>query len=368
MSYNFILDSYFSTYWISWGVPALLVILYFTFRHKIRKGKESTLREQVIIWGSLFVFIMLAGYVNPAWLGFGTAEGIREIRYINGDLYVVDYLMTMGSEGEAGTPCSRIHVVDPATGEKRLRFLIGEHADLINVHGDTVAVETYNDATLFSRTTGKELAHYSQETLPEYFPELSSGVNNLMWGNNGSTMAITANNGKSYDLLLDRGVLYAANTSHTHEEYVPTGQLFIDEREVKIDNERWGTRILALDGENGNQNLLYLTGRNDSILNDELTFLDGRPVAVNTSDSTCVILHYETLEKKSFVLTCVSLDGKQVMWEIHQSAYNTDYEFDDEDKPRTGYNDQTKGFCFGIASTVYCINVRNGKLLWQTEI
>ena len=368
MSYNAILDGYFSTYWISLGVPVLLFILYFIFRHKIRKGKEGTFREQVIVWGGLFVFIMLAGLMNPMWLGFGRADGINEIRYINGDLYVVDYLMTMGSEGEAGTPCSRIHVVDPATGEKRLRFQIGENADLINVHGDTVVVQGYNDATLFSRTTGKELAHYSQETLPEYFPELSSGVNNLMWGNNNSMMEITANNGKSYDLLLDKGVLYAANPSHTYEEYMPSGQLFIDEREVKIDNERWGTRVFALDGENGNQNLLYMTGRNDSVLNDQLTFLDGRPVAINTSDSTCVILHYETLEKKSFILTCVSLDGKRVLWEIHQSEFNTTYEFNDEDKPQTAYNDQTKTFCFGIESIVYCVNVRDGKLLWQTEL
>lgn len=369
MSYNSFLDTYFSSYWISMGIPVLLVIAWHVgLRRLFLKKKEYTFAERTISIGSMFVLIMIPGLVNPMYWGFGPPAAVREIRYTDGKYLVVDHIMTMGSEGEAGTPCSRVHVIDPKTGEKHLRFTLGEDADLAGVHGDTLVVVRYNDAVAYSVTDGHQYAVYSDETLPGLFPELSSGINNFMWGDGHQVMEITANNGKQYNLHLTNGQLYPASDGTDQALWKPTGQLYVDDRSVKRDNEHGGTTVVDLEGMNGNQYEFYLKGSNDSILNPQLTFLDARPVAVCPGDSSFIVLSYETLEHKAYLLTSVTLNGQKVNWTIHQSQYNSAYHYSDYEKPQTGYNVADNTLCFTIGTTAYCIDAASGKLLWQTSL
>lgn len=369
MTYNSILDGYFSTYWISMGTPVALIILYYVFRHKIRKGKESTFGEVCAVMGFAFVMIMTAGVVNPLWWGYGSPEAVREIRYTDGKLLVIDHLRTMGSESDEGTPCSRVHVIDPATGEKQLRFTLGEEADLIGVHGDTLVVSKHNEAIAYSLTDGHEYVTYSEETLPGLFPELSSGIANTSWGGQSTVMQLTANNGKRYNLYLTTGHLYSEDESRAMEEHPwqPTGKLYAEEETIKRDDERWGSTVVELEGKNGNQYELFLTGENDSVLNNGLSFLDAEFLAV-TADSNFIILSYETLEHKEFVLTCVSYDCQQVVWQIHQAQYNATFNFTDYIKPHTGYSAAANTLTFWIESSVYCVDAGTGKLLWETKL
>jgi outer membrane protein assembly factor BamB len=368
MSYNSILDAYFSSPWIGFGGPLVLLILYYVFRKRIRKGKEQTFGEYVLISAVIFVMWITAGIINPIWWGFGSPEAVREFRYTDSNLLVVDHIRTMGSESDEGTPCSRVHIVDPKSGNKILRFTLGEEADIAGVHGDTLTVVKYNEAIAYSITDGHVYAVYSAETLPSLYPELSSGVNNIMWGNGNGLMEITANNGKQFNLDLTNGNFYQGSANRkSASDYQPTGKLYVDESEIKRDDEIWGTRVIELRGENGNQYEEYLTVTGDSILNRNRTFLSGEFVAI-TADSNFVVLSYESLEHKAFVLTCMTLDGKRVVWEIHQSQYNSEFEFSDYMKPQTGYSSKLNQLTFWIAGTVYCVDADSGKLLWQTEL
>ena len=376
MSYNTILDGYFSSFAISLGIPFLLLILYYVFRSKIRKGKENSFGEVVVVFGTLFVLMMIAGLVNPIYWGFGDPEAVREIRYTKDKLLVVDHIMTMGGEGDEGTPCSRVHVIDPKTGTKQLRFTLGEEADLVALHGDTLVVVKYNEAIAYSLSDGHEYATYSQETLPALFPELACGIDNIMWGSDFrelfgqgySVMEITANDGKLYALYLQTGRLEPAESNWASPERKPTGEMYFTDDEILIDDDSYSNAVLELDGQDGNQYQLYLEDGRDSIVNKNLTFLDAEFIGVDNRDSTCFILSYETLEHFEFVLTCVSLDGKEIRWQVHQSQFNSEYDFNDWILPHTGYSEAMNQITFWIAGDVYTLDARTGRLLWQTKL
>ena len=368
MTYNSVLDLYFSTYWISLGVPVSLFILYYVFRKQIRKGKEYTFTERTVSIGIAFVMIMIPALVNPAYWGYGTPDGVQEIHFVNGNYIVIDYIMTMGSRYDDGYPCSRVHIIDPVTGEKKLRFTVGDDASFVGIHGDTLTVTRYNDAVLFSVKDGHQYAVYSTETLPGYFPELSTGINNLMWGDASTVMELTANNGSYWNLFLKSGMLYRSDANRAMPETPPSGKLYIYNDEIRRDDETFGSTFVSLEGEGENQHQLYITGSNDSILNRNLMFLDGIPVAVNGSDSCFVILHYQTLEKQKFILTCVSLDGKKVLWDVEQSQFNSKFSFSEYIVPQVGYNEVDNTLCFWIDKEIYCLDMNDGKLLWQTHL
>jgi hypothetical protein len=367
MTYNTLLDAYFSSYLISIGTPLLLIPLYYALRFKIRKGKEYTFGEACLVMGFAFVVIMIAGLMNPIYWGYGSPEAVREIRYANGMLLVIDHIRTMGSETDEGTPCSRVHVIDPKTGEKKLRFTLGEEADIAGIHGDTLMVLSYTDPIAYSITDGSVLFEYTDENLAKLYPELSSGISNVMWGNSYSLMEITANNGKQYNLDFTTGHFYYAEGNREPEvEYKPTHKLFFTDSEIKRDDEQWGTTICSLEGKNGNQYEEFLTIQ-DSIPNPQLSFLSAAFVAIN-ADTNYVIISAETLENKSFRLTCVSRNCRSVLWEIRQAQYNADYQFSDYIQPKIGFSAEQNALTFWIEKTVYSVDASTGKLLWQTGL
>jgi hypothetical protein len=368
MTYNSFLDFYFSTYWISIGVPVSLIGLYYIFRKWIRKGKPHTFTERIVTTVIAFVMIMLPALVNPTYWGYGSPDGVEEIHFESGKFIVIDYIMTMGSRTDDGYPCSRVHIIDPKTGEKKMRFTVGDDARFVGIHGDTLTVTRYNDAVLFSAKDGHQIAVYSTETLPQYFPELSSGINSLMWGGSSTVMEMTAQNGSYWNLFLTSGMLYPSDANRALPDEPHTNHFFIENEEIRRDDENPYDAFISLEGEGENQHQLFITDRHDSILNKNLMFLDGVPVAVNEHDSCFVILHYQTLEKQKFILTCVSLDGKKVLWAVQQSQFNSKFSFSEYTVPQVGYNQEDNTLCFWIDKTVYCLDGTDGKLLWQTEL
>lgn len=368
MSYNSILDNYFSYYWFGWGIPFGLMLLYFALRKYLRKGKPYTFTERLVVVGSCFVLLMLTALVNPIYWGFGQPKAVDDIRLINGKLLVLDHIMTLGSRYDAGEPRSRIHVLDPKTGTKIIRFPVGNDARLIGAHGDSVAVTRYGDAAYFSLTSGKEYAVYSRETLPGLFPQLSSGIHNFMWGDGRNIMEITSENGKSWNLYTATGMLYPSEKGQKTKTDHFSGTLFIHEKEIRVDDKPFGSLFILLDAGENNVHQFEICGNDHTVLNPSEIFLDGKPVAVNLKDSSFVILHYETLKKEKFILTCMSLDGKRKIWEIRQSDFNKTYQYPEAYEPHVESDEASGTLWFSLDKELIAVGLNDGKLKWRTTL
>lgn len=344
MSYNSILDGYFSNFWLALGLPFALMVLYLLLRKYIRRGKEYTLLERVIVIGVCFILAMTGALINPMYWGYGHPTAIDDIRLVDGKLLVLDHTMSMGSRTSEGTAYSRIHVLDPMSGEKQIRFPVGAEADLIGMHGDSVAVSRYNDVAYFSVQDGHEQAVYDRETLPVSFKELSSGVNSIMWGDGRNIMEITANDGTSWNLYTASGKLKPVDESAPRLPYSPTNAISIHQNEIRIDNEPGAHVLLELSGEGQNQHQRHLYNDRDSLVNARETFLDGELVGLDLRDSCFFVLSYETLKKERFILSCMALDGKSKRWEIRQSQFNADYVYTEPHLPHVASDEEGAWF------------------------
>jgi hypothetical protein len=371
MTYNSFLDTYFSSKWFGYGVPLLVMIILIVFGKKIYRQKEYTFGMRIINTLIPFALAMISAMINPIYWGYGKPEAVDKISFMNGKLYVQDFIASYGTRYASGDAYSRIHILDPETGTKKIRFLVGNDADLKGLHGDSLCVTRYDNAAYFSIKDGHQFVEYNRETLPKLFPELSSGVDNFMWGDYRSVMEISALNGTNWNLYLKSGTIYSTDKKKNDNEnhpYIGTNEISIHEREIRIDDQPGDDVLLKLDGQNENQHKLYIMNKQDSILNPDLFFLDGRPVVLDLKDSCFFILHYETLEKKKFLITCMSMDGKRKIWEMKQQDYNANFDCSEYSLPQVGSDEKSGKLFFSIDKEIFAVNMKDGKLLWRTKL
>lgn len=369
MSYNSFLDTYFSSLWFGYGLPFALLLFLVVFWKKIYRQKEYTLWMRGINIGIPFVLIMLSALINPIYWGYGHPRAIDDIRIMNGKLIVKDFIMSYGSRYSSGDAYSRLHLLNPGTGEKNIRFPVGNYARLIGIHGDSICVSRYNDAAYFSIKSGHCFVVYNTETLPKLFPQLSSGINNFMWGDDRRIMEISAMDGTNWNLYTPTGQIVSTDKKDTdNKEYTPTNKISIHQNEIRIDNGPGANVLLKLHGENGNQHKLFVSDRHDSIINEDMFFLDGKLAGLSIKDSCFFILHFESLKKERFILSCVSLNGRTKLWELKQTAFNPTFIYPEDYSPTIYTDPETGKLFFSIDTEVFAVQLKNGNLLWRKKL
>ncbi len=367
MSYNQLLDSWFDYPLISYGIPLLIFVLMVVFRDKLSQGKEYSWSIVNAYYAIPVLMIFTVAIFNPMYLGFGSPVGVAEVRYENGELYVLDYIGTAGSRYASGEPCYRIHVLDPSTGSKKIRFRVGYDAQLIGVRSDTIAVAHYGDVGYYSTKTGKLLVTYSTETLPKLFSQLSSGVDRFMWGDGRNIMEVSSLDGKEWNLYTKTRQLVPVRKDSEKENYIPTGRLFIKENDILKDNRPFGSDFIEMTGKDGTPNLKYIFNAGDSLLNAELIFLDGHPVALSNKEQSFLILHYETLKKEKSILTSMSFTGAK-LWELKQSELYPFFNFRTDEGPCIGNDSNSDAAFFNLGGDVFSVRMKDGKILWRQKL
>ena len=63
-------------------------------------------------------------------------------------------------------------------------------------------------------------------------------------------------------------------------------------------------------------------------------------LAINQKDSSFLILHFETTKKEKFILSCMNINGKNVLWEIKQATLNPTFKFKKDIKPNFEFDPQ----------------------------
>jgi outer membrane protein assembly factor BamB len=373
MNYNSFLDAWFGNGWFSYGIPFLVYIVTIVIVLSRSKGKEkkkkSIGRKMLTVCYYLIPFLILAlnGEINPLLLGYGKPVMIKEIRYQDGKLVVLDYIRTSGGKTSSGQKCYRIHILDSETGEKKRRFKVGTGARLFKVHSDMVAISNYDNVSYYSVTTGKREKLYSKKTLPKLFPELSSGVDNLNTNADTETMEINTLDGNKWTLFTYTNKLIKGRPEVSREQaYVPTNKFRIDGDRIKLDDTESGTTFIRINTDESDHKYWIYNGE-DLITYKDQFFLDGVPVSVNAIDSSFVILHYETVKKEKFILSCFTLNGSQKLWEIKQSQLNPTSKLKGE-KVHLVTNGKGGKLFFTIAKEVFAISAKDGKVIWRQKL
>jgi hypothetical protein len=251
------------------------------------------------------------------------------------------------------------------TGEKQFRFSVGTEANLIGIHGDSLGVSRYGDVAYYSVETGDRFVVYDKESLPGLFPELSSGIDSYMWGDGRNIMEITTLDGNQWNLYTATGKLVPGNVKRSDGPYLPTMKIYLKNDEVRIDDRPGETRLLQLDGEDGNQHQLYLCDENYARVNASEMFLDGKLAGLSVEDSCVFVISYESLKKERFKLSCMSLNGKVKRWEVRQVQFNDSYLYREPYEPRLACDADAGLVWVSIDEEVIGMNIKDGKVVWR---
>jgi outer membrane protein assembly factor BamB len=373
MNYNSFLDAWFGNGWFSYGIPFLIYLITIVIVLSRSKGKEkkkkSIGRKILTVCYYLIPFLILAlnGEINPLLLGYGKPVMIKEIRYQDGKLVVLDYIRTSGGKTSSGQKCYRIHILDSETGEKKRRFKVGTGARLFKVHSDLVAISNYENVSYYSVTTGKREKVFSKKTLPKLFPELSSGVDNFNPNSDTETIEINTLDGNKWTLFTYTNKLIKGRPEVSREQaYVPTNEFYIDDGRIKLDDEESGTSLVRMDTDDSDHKY-YVYDDEDSVMYKDHFFLDAYLVSVSNADSSFVILHYETVKKERFILSCFKLNGSRKLWEIKQSQLNPTSKLKGE-KVHLVTDGKGGKLFFTISKEVFAISAKDGKVVWRQKL
>lgn len=274
--------------------------------------------------------------------------------------------MSSGSKATRGSASYRIHIIDPVTGRKKRRFVLGGNGTLLGTSGDTLIFSYTNAIVFFSASRGSELQEWTAKTLPQLFPQLSSGINDFSVDEDRKEIALTSLDGKKWILdIMSRSVVPYQPNSDNADKYPPTNKISISKYGISIANGKYGLRLVALCDKEGSEHQKILCGHNDVLLNNEEIFLDGKITAFSLKDSCFIVMHYETIARLKTIFTAMSLDGKRKLWEVRQSKLRPS-DRNSETLRSSSCIDEPDGIYFiTLKDEIMAISLKDGSILWR---
>ena len=370
MSYNSVLDTFFSYWYINLGVLVVLLVIFYFIKRKYIFFYTDTSKflSGLLFYGIIFLWIITFFLLNPMFLGFGQPAGVDGMMSADGKVYVVDYILTGGSKVSGPGEYSRVHVLDAASGEKIRRFNLGEHCKLFGVKGDSLIFYGENLLSIFSASKGKSIAKLNRKTLPKAFPELSSGIDNVMISYADKMLELTTLDGNHFNLSLQTATLYPVKQNKERKEYSASKKIYLqNDNEIKIDDRPGGEVLLQLQGADGNQEVRYLKNRSGKIVN-ELKFVMGEFIAVSEPQKCFVVMSFETTKKIGFILTGISLDGQNKLWELKESSLRPGDKNEYPLPVSWTLNSDSDIMYFAMKDEVIAIEILTGNILWRQKL
>lgn len=370
MNYNSVLDYFFSYWYINSGVLAVLIIIFYFIKRKYLFFYTSTSKffAGTLFYGIIFLWLITFFLLNPMFLGYGHPVGVDGMMSAGGKVYVVDYILTGGSKVSGPAEYSRVHILDASTGEKIRRFNLGEHSTLFGIKGDSLIFHGDNLVNIFSSSKGNLIAKLNRKTLPKIFPELSSGIDHVMISYSDKMLELTTMDGNHFNLSLQTAVLYPVKKNKEKKEYSPTKKIYLqNDNEIKIDDQPGGRVLMELRGENENQEVRYIKNRDGKIAN-ELKFVMGEFIAVSERQKCFAVMSFETTKKIGFILTGISLDGQDKLWELKQSELRPGDKNEYPLPVSWTLNNDSDVLYFAMKDEVIAVEILTGKILWRERL
>ncbi|MCX6157049.1 MAG: hypothetical protein WCK13_00915 [Ignavibacteriota bacterium] len=368
MSYNTFLDAFFSNWILNLGSLSVVMVVLSYVRSKFISFSKVIIFINILFPVIIFIWVFTFLLLNALYLGYGHPKGVSGVMLSENRLFVVDFLLGGGSRATSSTRYARIHILDPETGKKTLRFSTGEAGALTGIKGDSLIFYGEDLLKIFSSSNGKLIGKLGRKTLPDVFPELSAGIDNVMVSRSDNVLELKTLDGKRYNLSMETATIYPEVSKNRYNEKSKDRTIFINnEKEIKTNAGPAGTVLLTLGGEDGNQEIRYIKGKNRNKINDN-EFLMGKFIAVSEKQNCFVVLSYETTKKSGLILTCLTLDGKEKLWELRNDILRV--EDDSEDPLTTEYvtDDNSGKLFFAVKDEIISFDIKTGDIIWRQKL
>lgn len=368
MSYNTALDAFFSNWFLNLGILAVMMILLYYIRSKFISFRKVTMFINILFPLIIFIWVFTFLLLNALYLGYGHPKGVTGVILSENRLFVVDFLLGGGSRATSPTKYARIHILDAETGKKTLRFTTGEAGELTGIKGDSLIFHGEDLLKIFSSSNGKLIGKLGRKTLPDIFPELSAGIDNVMISRSDKMLELRTLDGKRYNLSMETASLYPEVKNNRNREKSKDRVIFVNnEKEIKTNAGPAGTVLLSLGGEKGNQEIMYLKGKNGNQVNDN-EFLMGKFIAVSEKENCFVILSYETTKKTGLILSCFTLDGKEKLWELRKDSLRVEDDPEDSLTTESTMDDNSEKLFFAMKDEIICLDIKTGDIIWRQKL
>jgi hypothetical protein len=370
MTYNSFFDALFYSYWVGFGVLGLYLVVVYLVKKRIYGDAWTPWVNAIFQFLVPFLWIMTMGEVNPFAWGYGKPYEITNTKMLGGYLFVRDYVKSSGSKATFGSPSYRMHVIDPKTGEKKVRVLLGGVGTIIGIKGDSLVLSYSNAVVFFSFKTGKELCEWTAKTLPQVFPQLSSGVGELSVDKETKQIALTSLDGNQWTLDILSRSLVRGTPADTPDVSGPD-MIRVDKHGLSVLRGGHSYMLATLCAKDGSEHQQLLCGHIGDIINKDEIFLDGQIVAFSQKDTCFIVMHYETIKKLKMIFTCMSKGGKAKSWEVRESQLrpsrnSMSYLSSDEPLPFSCCTDHANDLLIiTMDIEIIALRMRDGSIAWR---
>jgi hypothetical protein len=306
------LDEFFGSPWLSFGSLGLYGFLVFLFRGPLildRKRKAALSALYFAIGFGILAIIL----INPIFWGYGSALEIVDARWDGRGITIVDYRETGGDEASDPTPYYRVHLVGE-DGVKLHRFLIGWRGQVEWLDDERIVCKVDAEAyASYSRETGARIAYVDAASLSREYPELAIGVQEVRANKEARRIEFLALDGRRW--TIDDPASPPKPFARFERE--PSSGVRMEDREVYLNNDSANRPIVSLKAARDEPHRTSLYGGRDS--GEGQSMLDASFVAVSAPGEWAVVLHWKTIERKSFFLSAYDLRG-DYKWSVSQSS------------------------------------------------
>lgn len=296
------------------GIWAILVLIpvIMTCVIVVEEKKLKMPQKVYVAFTAAFVVIpMVCAFfvliINPYFFAFGYAtDNFEVVANEENVLWGMDYWILPGGDAGGGSSIVyRIQGLDLDNGRKMFRRPI---ADLLEVHGENdglvwASADQYELVGIDIRT-GQTRVIVNEEYLTKNFPELAEGVHEYRYNRETRLVDVVSKVGTKISVDPVKKVKVEAKPVEENAERYEMYDSGISENYQTILTLKGDTVEKLADGE-GN------------ILNDDVTFLEGKFILHDRAAGKVVILSYATLDKEEFILRSFNEKG-ELLWESDQ--------------------------------------------------
>jgi hypothetical protein len=295
--------------WCILGLIAFFFITYWVIhigKLGLFRRKESLTGNRITRWlvfGMIFIFSVsiFINEINPEYLGLGYATtGPKLLLHQKGVIWLEDYYSR--SAGGMGSSVNyRIRGIDLENGKLLFTKLIGRNYELQG-NGTKVAWLKSDDKLLAtSLINGSTIDMFDRSRLGK-LKGMETGVYKFDYNAITESIEVIAKNGHKISILAKDGSEKLPNPIDPN--------LKVDANLIRT---RDGVTIVSLHKQGEQQRLVFAKKKDAS----KLFLLSGCMLAVDTLAGRFFTFSYKTLERKEFIISCITMDGN-LCWQVGQ--------------------------------------------------